>query len=69
MVSSNLDILNRGNKPTSMISVEEVINLTLGTNHIGNLARDWHVSGELSIRSQINTFPSKESKGGKNHLL
>jgi hypothetical protein len=47
LISSNLDILNTGNKPTFVISnKKEVTDLTLGTNHIGNLVREWYVSDE-----------------------
>jgi hypothetical protein len=42
LVSSNLNILNHGNKP-------EVIHLTLGTNKIGNLVNNWHASDEPSL--------------------
>jgi hypothetical protein len=38
LVSTNLDILNQGNEPTFVIrNRKEVIDLTLGTNRIGNL--------------------------------
>jgi len=38
LVSSNVSILNQGNKPTFVISNrKEVIGLTLWTNWIGNL--------------------------------
>jgi hypothetical protein len=41
LVSSNMDSINRGNKPTFVISNRrEVIDLTLGNNHIGNLVTD-----------------------------
>jgi hypothetical protein len=50
LVSTNLSTLNKGNKPTSVISNrKEVINLTLGTNKIGDLATNWHVSDEISL--------------------
>jgi hypothetical protein len=38
LVSSNLNILNQGNKPVSVVrNRKEVINLTLGTNKIADL--------------------------------
>jgi hypothetical protein len=44
LVSLNLDILKRGNELTFVISNrKEVIDFTQGTNHIGNLVRNWHV--------------------------
>jgi hypothetical protein len=50
LVSSNLNILNQGNEPTFVIrNKEEVIDLTLGTNRIGNLVSNWHVSDEPSL--------------------
>jgi hypothetical protein len=40
LVSSNLNILNQGKEPTLVIhNRNEVIDLTLGTNRIGNLIR------------------------------
>jgi hypothetical protein len=50
LVSSNLDILNQGNEHTFVIrNRKEVIDLTLGTNRIGNLVSNWHVSDEPSL--------------------
>jgi hypothetical protein len=50
LVSSNLNILNQGNKPTSVIrNRKEVIDLPPGTNRIGNLVSNWHVSDEPSL--------------------
>jgi hypothetical protein len=50
LVSLNLNILNQGNEPTSVISNRrEVIGLTPGTNWIGNLVRNWQVSAEPSL--------------------
>jgi hypothetical protein len=47
LVSSNLNIHNQGNKPTFVISNrKEVTDLTLGTDWIGNLVRNWHVSDD-----------------------
>jgi hypothetical protein len=49
LASSNLNILNHGNKPIFVVcNRKEVINLTLGTNKIENLAKYLHASGELS---------------------
>jgi hypothetical protein len=45
LVSSNLNILNRGNEPTFVVrNRKEVIDLTLRTNKIGDLVSNWHVS-------------------------
>jgi hypothetical protein len=50
LVSSNLNILNLGNVPTCVIhNRTEVIDLTLGTNRMGNLVSNWHVSDEPSL--------------------
>jgi hypothetical protein len=50
LVSTNLSILNKGNEPTFEISnKEEVIDLTLGTDKIGDLVTNWHVSDEISL--------------------
>ncbi|PNF43884.1 hypothetical protein B7P43_G02776, partial [Cryptotermes secundus] len=50
LVSSNLNILNHGNEPTFMVfNRKEVTDLTLGTNNIGNLVSNWHVSDEPSL--------------------
>jgi hypothetical protein len=62
LVSSNLDILNRGKEPTFVITNrKEVIDLTLGTNHIGNLVRDWHVSDESFVSDHRN-FPQQSRR-------
>jgi hypothetical protein len=50
LVNSNLNILNRGNEPTFVVrNRKEVIDLTLGTNKIGDLVSNWHVSDEPSL--------------------
>jgi hypothetical protein len=50
LVSSNLNILNHGNKPTFVVrNRKEVIDLTLGYNKIGGLVSNWHVSDEPSL--------------------
>jgi hypothetical protein len=50
LVSTNLNILNKGNKPTFVISNrKEVTDLTLGTDKIGDLVTNWHVSDEISL--------------------
>jgi hypothetical protein len=50
LVSSNFNILNRSNEPTFVVrNRKEVIDLTLGTNKIGDLVSNWHVSDELSL--------------------
>jgi hypothetical protein len=49
-VSANLNILNKGKKPTFVVSNrQEVIDLTLGTNKVVDLVSDWHVSDEASL--------------------
>ncbi|PNF42332.1 hypothetical protein B7P43_G04928 [Cryptotermes secundus] len=54
LVSSNLNILNHGNEPTFVVcNRKEVIDLTLGTNNIGNLVSNWHVSDEPSVSDHI----------------
>jgi hypothetical protein len=50
LVSSNLNILNHGNKPTLVVcNRREVIDLTLESNKIVNLVSNQHVSDELSL--------------------
>jgi hypothetical protein len=50
LVSSNLNIHNRGNEPTFVVrNRKEVIDLTLGTNKIGDLVSNWRVSDEPSL--------------------
>jgi hypothetical protein len=45
-----VNVLNQGNEPTFVTSNrKEVIDLTLGTNNIGNLVRNWCVSDEPSL--------------------
>jgi hypothetical protein len=49
LVSTNLSILNKGNEPTFVLSNRKVIDLTLGTDKIGDLVTNWHVSDEISL--------------------
>jgi hypothetical protein len=50
LVSSNLNILNRNNEPTFVVrNRKEVIDLTLGTNKIGDLVSNCLVSDEPSF--------------------
>jgi hypothetical protein len=50
LANSNLNILNRGNKPTFVVcSRKEVIDLTLQTNRMVNLVSNGHVSEEPSL--------------------
>jgi hypothetical protein len=50
LVSTNLNILNKDNEPTFVISNrKEVIDLTLGTDKIGDLVTNWHVSDDISF--------------------
>ncbi|CAL1681167.1 unnamed protein product [Lasius platythorax] len=50
LAGNNLDILNRGNTPTFTNSIrEEVIDLTLGSLGIYDLASNWKVSDEPSL--------------------
>jgi hypothetical protein len=49
-VTSNLNIVNPGNEPYFVVCNRmEVINLILGTNKIGDLVSNWHVSDEPSL--------------------
>jgi hypothetical protein len=48
-VSNNFNILNKGNKPTFVVSNrQEVIDLTLVIDKIGDLVSNWYVSDETS---------------------
>jgi hypothetical protein len=49
LVSTDHNILNKDNKPTFVISNRKVIDLTLGTDKIGDLVTNWHVSDEISL--------------------
>jgi hypothetical protein len=50
MVSTKLDILNKGNEPTFLnVRRRQVSDLTLGTTLVRNLVSDWHVSTEDSL--------------------
>jgi hypothetical protein len=50
LVSSNLNILNRGNEPNFVVrNRKEVIDLTLGTNTIEDIVTNWHVSDKPSL--------------------
>jgi hypothetical protein len=54
LVSSNLNILNHGYKPTSVVcNRKEVTDLTLGTNKTGNPVSNWHVSGGVSLSDHM----------------
>jgi hypothetical protein len=53
LLSSKLKILDKSNEPTFMVSNgREVIDLTLGTDWMGNLVRNCHVSDEPSLSDQ-----------------
>ena len=50
MVSTNLNILNNCSELTFVISNrKEVIDLTLGTDKIGEVVTNWHISDELCL--------------------
>jgi hypothetical protein len=50
LVSTILNILNKGNEPTFVIiNRKEVIDLTLGADKIGDLVTNCHVSDEISL--------------------
>jgi hypothetical protein len=51
LVSLNLNILNHD---IIVCNRKEVIDLTLGTNKIGNLVSNWHVSDEPSLSDHNN---------------
>ena len=48
LVRTNLNILNKSNKPTFIISKRKVMDLKLGTDKTGDLVTNWHVSDEIS---------------------
>jgi ribonuclease HI len=65
IASSNLVILNKGNRPTFVNSIrEQVIDITLCTNDVEEYVENWHVSQEDSlsdhqtIRFTISCDPS-----------
>ena len=50
MVSTTLNILNKGKEPTFLnVRRKQVIDITLGTTLVGNLVSDWHVSSKESL--------------------
>jgi hypothetical protein len=50
LLSTNLNILNKGNEPTFVVSNRHgVIDSTLGIAKRGNLAFNWHVSDDTSL--------------------
>jgi hypothetical protein len=50
LLNTKLNILNRGKKPTFVISNrKEVTDWTLGTDKIGDIVSNWHVSYEISL--------------------
>lgn len=63
--TTNLDIINRGNKPTFVTRrAKTIIDLTLANEGGANLISNWHVSDELScsdhrwIRFQLGLTPT-----------
>jgi hypothetical protein len=57
MVSSNLNILNHGNEPTFVTcNRKEVIDLTLGTNKIGNLVIGTYLMSRLYQTTDTYAF-------------
>jgi len=56
LVSTNLNIFNKGNEPTFVISNrKEIIHLTLGSDKIVDLVTNWHVSDEISFYQTTDT--------------
>jgi hypothetical protein len=50
LIGTKLNILNGGNEPTFAISNrKKVIDLTLGTEKIEDLASNWYVPGKISL--------------------
>jgi len=50
LFSTYLNILNKGNEPTLVIrNSEELIDLALCTDKMGDLVTNWHVSDKLSL--------------------
>jgi len=48
-MANGLDIMNRSNKPTFVISNrQEVIDIIIATLHADNYIKDWHVTEEAS---------------------
>jgi hypothetical protein len=54
LVSTNLNILNKGNEPTYVISNRKVTHLTLVTSKIGDLVTNWHVCDEISLSNDTH---------------
>jgi hypothetical protein len=52
LVSININMLNKGKKPTFVISYRKrIIDLALGTDKIGDLVNNWHVFDEISLQT------------------
>ncbi|XP_073991827.1 uncharacterized protein [Rhodnius prolixus] len=52
--ANNLHVINEGEEPTFHNSIRrEVIDLTLGTNFVSTLVRNWHVSGVPSLSDHM----------------
>jgi hypothetical protein len=50
LVGTNLNILNKGNRPNFVISNrKEITDLILVTDKIGDLVTNWHVTDEISL--------------------
>ena len=60
MVSTNLNILNKGNEPTfHIVRRRQVIEVNQGNTLIGNLMSDWHVSSEETLSDHKYMFQNR----------
>jgi hypothetical protein len=49
IIANGLDIMNRGNRPTFVISnKQEVTDIKNANFYVGNLIKNWHASEEVS---------------------
>ena len=56
MVSTNLNILNKGNETSFVITNrKDVIDLALGTDKKGDLLINWYVPDEISFYQTTDT--------------
>ena len=70
LMSTKLNILNRGNKYTLVINNRtQVIDLTLGTYKIGDLLSNWHVSDEVCQTTYTYYFKWVTSKFSGSHKM
>ena len=55
VISNNVDILNRGKKPTFINAIRrEVLDMTLASPNLGSSIKNWHVSEQASMSDHLH---------------